>query len=214
MDNTITKKQMILEVAKHLYYENGFVSTSFDEIAVALGIKKTLVQYHYVTKANLGNEIYGDYSLKQFNVFSEKVKRLKVPYSFPEILIAYTIKTVQYYQQDTKAFRFYKEFFCNAFEYVITRLEDLHPVAGIRDDMSKEYIHATAITIQYALRGLIYHYINGEIKMSKPEFEGFLIHMMLSSGIYGDVKTDEIIKHVDELNSRIKIDFAPDFEWQ
>lgn len=209
----MNKKEKILEAAKRLYYQKGFNETSMDEIAQQADVQKSLVQYHFVTKANLGNEIYGDYSLAQFRVFSEKTEHLKKKYSQSEKLIAYTLKTVEYLCQDEKAFRFYREYFSTAFEHVTARLEELSELTGLFRKVDKKQLHASYIGIQYALRGIIYHYIIGEIELDKKEFEHFLVSMLLSSGVYGELDCDAVLKAVHSINNSIDISFCENFVW-
>lgn len=53
-------KQKIFQTAKELFYEKGYVGTSFEEIANRLDINKGLIAYHFKNKYMLANQIYYD----------------------------------------------------------------------------------------------------------------------------------------------------------
>ena len=104
-EDTANRKQ-ILNTARKLYYDRGMDAVSFDEIAEICGVTKSLIRYHFGSKALLANELFGTYSREQANVFFEKAYLLKDKYSHYEILSAYSIMSWRYYCKDEKALRF------------------------------------------------------------------------------------------------------------
>ena len=203
------KKKHIFEAAIQLCYEKGFNNTSFTEIAALSSEKKALVQYHYTTKANLGNAIYEQYSLDQFLVFERKAKAID-DFSFVEVFIAYTLFTIDYYKTDTNAFRFYREFFSNAFEFMPLDIEQFF-IDKIKDS-DFDTVHTNFISIQYALRGLIYHYVNGNIKLSQTDFYKYIIRTILSD-IYGPYNDEDLLKTYLLIKDKIDLHFKENFVW-
>ena len=113
-ENT-SNRRAILETAKRLYYEKGMDEISFDEIADICGVTKSLIRYHFGSKASLANELFGTYSRDQANAFFEKAYALGTSYSNREIMAAYTILSLRYYCADEKALRFYTQLFSCSF---------------------------------------------------------------------------------------------------
>ena len=70
--NDTENRRLILETARNLYYERGMDEVPFDEIAEVCGVTKSLIRYHFGSKAHLANELFGIYSREQLNVFLKK----------------------------------------------------------------------------------------------------------------------------------------------
>lgn len=212
--NRQQSKQKILEAAQQLYYNNGFDETSFEEIAEACGITKPLIRYHYGSKAQLGNEIYGKYTMKQYQVFQKKVDTLPDEYHFLERLAAYTLMTVRYYETDEKAFRYYKQFFSCAFIYVTAELESISnlPEAAVKTDPETTHMHY--IGQQYAFRGLLYHYVSGEIRCSAEEFERHVIKALLYGDVFETIDMDVLLANARKIMNQVSIQFSSNFLWE
>lgn len=217
MSKRITSQQSkhnILSAAQQLYYHNGFDETSFEEIAEVCGITKPLIRYHYGSKAQLGNEIYGKYTMKQYQVFQEKVDNLTEDYNFLQRLAAYTLLTLRYYKEDEKAFRYYKQFFSCAFTYVTAELESISALPEASVQTEPEITHMHYIGQQYAFRGLLYHYISGEIQCSPELFEKHVISVLIYGNVFKPVDIDMLLNSAHSILEKITVTFAPNFIWE
>ena len=57
----IETKALIYNASKHLFYENGLDGTSFSMIGSATGVNKSLISYHFKSKANLARAVYEEF---------------------------------------------------------------------------------------------------------------------------------------------------------
>ncbi len=57
MNTTDTKKELILKTARELLAKNGFAKTTLDDIAQALGMKKSSLYYYYTNKDALIEDV-------------------------------------------------------------------------------------------------------------------------------------------------------------
>lgn len=55
--NPLSKKELILETAKQLIAKNGYAKTTLDDIAFALGMKKSSLYYYYQNKDALLEDV-------------------------------------------------------------------------------------------------------------------------------------------------------------
>ena len=206
-------RRLILETAKRLYYERGMEDVSFDEIADICGVTKSLIRYHFRSKAKLANELFGTYSKEQANVFFRKAYALGGSYSNIDILDAYSILCLRYYCADEKALRFYTQLFSCSFTDISYGIEDFCKVGGRqpqRDDL--DYHHMIYIGSQYAARGLIYHYATGEIKCDEKTFAKYYIGLS-KAHIQDEAERERSLDRAYEILERVSISFEPCFVW-
>ena len=79
---------------------------------------------------------------------------------------------------------------------------------------SKEELHMIYIGSNYAARGLIYHFVTGDITCSEELFElYFLENNFWKFGIDG-IRLKEIHKSAKNILESISIGFMPDFKWR
>ena len=207
-------RKMILEVARDLYYERGMDEVSFDEIADACGITKSLIRYHFGSKAQLANELFGKYSRDQLNVFFQKAYALGDKYSKDDIMGAYTIQSVRYYCSDEKALRFYTQLFSCSFTEVSAGIEDVYHISTRKTkSVDDDYRHMVYIGSQYAARGLIYHYATGEIRCSEKVFSRYLLSQGLMH-VFTKSERDLILKNAFAILDQIDISYGPGFTWE
>ncbi|MCL1913135.1 MAG: TetR/AcrR family transcriptional regulator [Eubacteriaceae bacterium] len=68
MDKMNKTRQLILNVSKNIFLENGYSSTTFQMIADEANISKTSINYYYARKQDISNEILSNY-IKQCREF-------------------------------------------------------------------------------------------------------------------------------------------------
>ena len=211
--NDTANRKQILQTARELYYERGMDEVSFDEIASGCGVTKSLIRYHFGSKAQLANELFGLYSKDQLNVFFKKAYTLGEKYTKDDIMGAYTIQSVRYYCNDRKALRFYTQLFSCSFTEITYGIEDVYQISTRKNSPADtDYRHMIYIGSQYAARGLIYHFATGEIKCSEKVFAGYI----LSQGLMHVFKKNErerILQNAFDILDRIEIGYGPGFTW-
>ncbi len=211
-NDQMTAKKQILSVAKKLYYERGLNSVSFEDIARECNVTKPLISFHFGNKVKLANAIYAFYTDEHRRVFYSKAREIDKTYSYYEVMAAYILTTVKYYEEDAKAFRFYEDFFSGNFKDIAMFLEEeigVFPQMKIGVDER----HMKYIGTQYAARGLIYHYITGEIACSWETFAKYFVELSLGP-FMNKVTPEQFLPGALELMDEIPIVFAPAFIWK
>ena len=61
MDKMNRTRQLILDVSKNIFLENGYSATTFQMIADVANISKTSINYYYARKQDISNEILSNY---------------------------------------------------------------------------------------------------------------------------------------------------------
>jgi hypothetical protein len=213
MEDRTTKRLEIIEVAKKLFYENGLNATSLEKIAQRCNITKPLITYHFGTKAKLAGVIFGKYSADIMNYLTEKAYLNFPEYNFMCVNTANLMLNLKLYKEDEKAFRFYKEFFDSSFEDVTEGIEQFYKMI-IRqrrmkiDDATKKLIY---FSLNYAARGLIYHYFTGKIDCSFEQFQDYLIRMSYQALFIDNEEIDELIEKGNELLEKLDLKIYPYF---
>ncbi|NTW71777.1 MAG: TetR/AcrR family transcriptional regulator [Eubacteriaceae bacterium] len=214
-NKNVSKKEEILNTSQHLFYENGFLRTSFEEIAEYCNITKPLITYHFGSKALLGGTIFGKYSKKMSDLFFEKAYENFSGKNNIDIVAAFTLMQLKYYQKDEKAFRFYYEFFSSSFADVTVGIEDFYKMSNrlTGNKYSMEELHMIYIGSNYAARGLIYHFITGNITCSEEQFELYYLESGFWKFGIDEIRLKEIHKNAKAILENISINFLPDFKW-
>lgn len=85
-------RQQIYNTARHLFYENGYIATSYMNIRNELNINKGLIPYHFNTKFELGWRIYNDTQeelrliLEPYTTDSKVIWALSCEYFFERLI--------------------------------------------------------------------------------------------------------------------------------
>lgn len=207
-------KTIILDVAQQLFYENGINNTSYETIAKECGITKPMISYYFDSKAHLAGTIFGKYSREMSDYFTEKVYQSVSGYAVLDINAAFSIMQAHYYKTEQKAFRFYIEFFDSSFVDVTEGVEDFYKMTARQLGLKISYqrLHMLYIGSNYAARGLIYHYANGDIQCSQDEFEQY--YMRNSYYMYGlnDQQIGQLLTNAKEILSKVPFEFLPNFK--
>ena len=205
-------KRKIMDTARELYYERGMDGVSFDEIAERCGVTKSLIRYHFGSKAQLANELFGVYSKEQANVFFEKAYALGNRYSNIDIVAAYTVMSCRYYCTDEKALRFYTQFYSCSFTELTSGIEDMYRIPTPRE-VEPDVAHMTYIGSQYAARGLIYHFATGEIKCSEETLDRYILNLSMGN-LYTAEEIDGFLQAALEILGKVEVAFLPGFTWK
>lgn len=210
-----SKRNEILAAARTLYYNRGMDEVSFDEISKECSITKSLIRYHFESKANLANELFGKYSKEHANILFQKAYALGKKYSVYEMSVAFSLLCVKYYKEDQNSLRFFIQLFSCTFALETSGIEDFYKMAGFGplNKMDKDVLHMKYIGGQYAARGLIYHYAIGNIQCSEEEFEHYYIKLEMMD-IMPEEKINRLIERAHELIDEVNIRFLPNFIWE
>ncbi|MFZ7130877.1 MAG: TetR/AcrR family transcriptional regulator [Eubacteriales bacterium] len=71
----IITKNYILETAKKIFYEKGYLETTITEICKITNVKLGTFTYYFKTKEALVEEIYAEYLMKHYTYFSNNEQR-------------------------------------------------------------------------------------------------------------------------------------------
>lgn len=74
--NKINKKELLKNVAKELFYKQGYNDTTFAQLSEISGVNNGLITYYFKTKANLASEIYTTYITKLREEISKQLHDL------------------------------------------------------------------------------------------------------------------------------------------
>lgn len=205
-------KNKILSVSTRLFYEKGLDSTSLDEIARECGITKPLIIYHFSSKINIAKTIYREYTDDQRQIFFQKAREIENKYKNVEILMAYRLQSVKYYRDVPEAIRFFTELFTNNFGEVVQQNNSIG-YFGITPSIDPDILHLRQIGAQYARRGLILHYANGDINCSWETFAWYFTNMTMMFYISQNTIRQTLPKAMKLLED-IHIDYLPYFQWK
>mgnify|MGYP002627291134 CR=1 FL=1 len=64
-------KQLILDISKSLFYEQGYAKTTYTDISQTAGINRALIPYHFKNKAALGAAVYNNIVDTIFHISDE-----------------------------------------------------------------------------------------------------------------------------------------------
>ncbi|HPN38983.1 MAG TPA: TetR/AcrR family transcriptional regulator [Melioribacteraceae bacterium] len=176
------KKDLILKTARELLSKNGFAKTTLDDIAGALGLKKSSLYYYYENK----EELIKDVMIKEEEKFFREVYK-DLDKKLPAInkIINFEIAKFEYVAETSKMYimtpNLYIEFKTKLFEYIKQiRLKELEILDKIIIDGVKnnELINCDTkkvanliLTISEALRHREFYYatfsITKEINFDK-----------------------------------------------
>lgn len=167
-------RREILEAAYWLFYDQGYNSTSLEDVARRCGVTKQAVAYHFRTKGGLGKEVAALIATRMSLNFEKLAKRYKPDVTADQISAAYLIWFSQVYRNDAKAFRFFREYllidenFSELVAYVQPTYEQ--DLASKTADMMESIRQMQMMSAFYAGKGLLYHYALGNLNCSEELF--------------------------------------------
>lgn len=82
-DNTLNteNRQKLIDTAKKLFWENGYVKTTLAQISEISGINNGLITYYFGSKGNLANEISIEYLLNLRNEIARQLYTIEKDYT-------------------------------------------------------------------------------------------------------------------------------------
>ena len=108
----LTKRKIIMDTARILFYEQGYKNTYFEQIAEKCNVSKTLISYHFNSKAALAREVHQTYVSDVKNVVSFKVYQYYFNMKSYDLQVSTAVEirlAHMMYLKDDNVFRFAKE---------------------------------------------------------------------------------------------------------
>ncbi len=94
-DNTYSKKELILNTAREILAKQGYAKTTLDDIANALGMKKSSLYYYYQNKEALLDDVINFEKEKYLSLITDALNEGKTTF---EKIIIYETKKFEYVQ--------------------------------------------------------------------------------------------------------------------
>ena len=206
-------KEKILESASRFFYQYGYDNTNFEQIAEDCGITKPLITYHFGKKSTLAGDVYQATLGRFTNTFMAKILQVMPEANTLAVSVACAATYAEYYRQDGNACRFYLELMQAVAIEELGDFEHLYQSANIMLDrnFSEEHVHLIAVSANYALHGLIKHYLMNDIHCSKEEFLGFFSFAWLSFFDLTMAETEAFAEEAKEVLSLVNIRFEDNF---
>lgn len=216
-NNSNIMKNNILITAAKLFYDNGYNSTSFEEIADKCEITKPLITYHYKTKANLANEVYLYYTKKKKNTITEKIYTYYGTYDLQVGIAVENRVTLKILKEDPKAYRFYHERVNASFDNIFTE----SPIAFFNAydrryhpqlDRSNDELKIAALSARASASALIVSYFNGKIDCTFDFFADNVVSIHFKVINLPQNEIDSILIRSREVMDALDFHVIPYFE--
>ena len=198
-EKAVIRREKILEAAEKLFYEKGYDDTSFEQIAGECGITKPLISYHFKAKKILAGNVYKNTLDRFARIFIDTVGEIMPDVSPISRTIACASSYVEYYKQNENARRFFLELISSASIEDLGDLENNYRIANrlIGGGSSDDRIHLIYISSNYALHGLIKHYLTDDVRGSKEDFLSYFATVWLRNFPLTD---DQISRYAEDAN--------------
>ena len=203
-------KEDIKQVATRLFLDKGYDGTTMQMIGDELGIVKSVISYHFKSKASLASSIFEDYILFLLKFITANP---------PENMNAYLLHSIIHiclYREVISDIRlqrlfFHKEIFSLWFHEKLTMIEGfIRDVSQeFRKDLSDEEIHYAAIMNQGAKQSLFEAYSN------KPDdftVDQFCYHYVYLLGLFSKLDELTIQKNISRAFSYADCMHIPNME--
>lgn len=217
-DKDLPIKNDILNTAKKLFYEKGYIRTTFADIAAELNITKGLISYYYESKANLAGEVYHNFISDNQDRISMKFYielRENFRYEPRVITVVSNLATYTMLRNNENAKRFYVEYLYSEFCHsIMTGNYDLWTLYKHKD--KDRYPDETHLLMQgYASRGaagiIQVAYFMGKLDISFEEFADYAVRLKFQiEGLQEDVINDIVSKGKDVFN-KLPLYYKPYF---
>src|SRR5665647_1062028 len=109
--NDFTKNK-IIEVATHLFYDQGYTNTFFEQIAEECNISSPLISYHFKRKSFLAKAVSDKYTRENKNRIAFKIYQTYYGLQKYDLQLSTMVEillTNRLSYEDPKVFRFLKE---------------------------------------------------------------------------------------------------------
>ena len=158
----------------------------------------------------LADRVYESISLHFLDVFVKKGEKLGYEARIADAASSMWID--RYYLEDENARRFFNEYVYHSlgdyssFEYEAKR----HFSGGQKylGDMTEEMFMAKYVASRYAAKGLLYHFVNGDISMNQSTFEEYYLRLCFEPFVVREEELASITRDAREMleKTEIKID--------
>ena len=216
-NNLNIMKTNILITAAKLFYDNGYNTTSFEEIADKCKITKPLITYHYKTKANLANEVHLYYTKKKKNTITEKIYSHYETYDLQVGIAVENRVTLKILKEDPKAYRFYHERVNASFDNIFTE----SPIAFFNAydrryhpqlDRENDELKIAALSARASVAALIVSYFSGKIDCTFDFFADNVVSIHFKVINLPKDEIDSILVRSREIMDTLNFQVKPYFE--
>ena len=209
-------KTNILLIAAKLFYDKGYNATSFEEIADHCNITKPLITYHYITKANLANEVYLHFTEKRKNKITEKIYRHYGTYDMQVGIAVETRLGLKILKEDPKAYRFYHERVNASFDNIFTEpnmsLYNAYDRRyNLKLDSGNDELKIAALSAKASAAALIVSYFSGKLNCSFEFLEKNVSSLPFRVIDVPQEQIDSILMHSSEILNALDFKIVPYF---
>lgn len=206
-------KEIILNSCKKLFYEKGYVETTFSDISKDAGVNQGSIYYHFKKKNHIAGIIYNDFLVQNKNFIYDLIGD---KYGL-QICTAVEIRNYwKLFLNDEKAKRFYYEIakdriVVESFKETGEEFFKLHKKQynlDIDDELLKLINMSTSAIETESIIG----YIDGYIRMSIEEICDFEIRSIYEFMNVSYKRIEEILRTSREIYSKLNIRMNKYFE--
>ena len=217
-DKNLQIRNDILQTAKKLFYEKGYIHTTFADISSELNITKGLISYYFDSKSNLADMVYHDFIVENQSRISMKFyTALKDDFHYnPRVItVVSNLSTYTMFEHDENARRFFVEFlhseFCHSVLNGDYSLWDMYK----HKDKGKFTDETYLTMLGYASRGaagiIQVAYFMGKLDISFEQFCNYSIRLKFQIEGLQEDKIEEIVSEGKSIFETIKLDYKPYF---
>lgn len=219
-DKNLQIKNDILETAKKLFYEKGYDSTTFADIASSLGITKGLISYYFDSKANLANTVYHGFISENQSVISMKfytTLRNEFSYNPRVITVVSNLATYTLFEKDENAKRFILEFLYHDLCFSLLNgnysLWEIHKHSVDKDKLSDKSFFRMLGTASRASSSIVQiQFFSGMLDISFDEFADFTLKLKYQIEGLNSQEIEKIIQDGKKVFEKLELKYCPYFE--
>lgn len=214
------QKEIILETATQLFYEQGYKKTYLDQIAKICNITKPLISYHFNSKSNLAR-VVNDTCLFDFKnkialkLYTDYFKGKKTDL---QVSTAVEIRLYnQLFLSDARAMRFLKEVADDKYEDLFisnsVRLYEMHDRRyhlNIHKDIDE--LSMMAIAARAASFSILWAYDRGDFNCSLEDCLDYITRMNFMLMHIDEQRINVILEESKQVLKQVSFEFKPYFQ--
>ena len=187
----ITSENSILNVAKSMFYENGYQNSKYSELCKRAGVNHGTLVYHFGNKETIANRIYSEFFAHIFEI-SKSIAGNSAPLS--KVMMTVYILWWDIVCEDSNIARFLREIF----QAHIVQDDSIKRILDLWPEMEEEFDVCQSITTKrlhaYSLVGtdneIMIHYLPS--KEGNKEIVVYLMNILLSGFQVPPEKVDSL----------------------
>lgn len=209
-------KNDIIEVARKLFFEKGYNSTTFADLAKYLDTSKGHINYYYSTKEEIGSIIYNEYTNNIKKLVKEKMTD---KYGGFDIVTATAVEfrlTNLMYKTYPSTAKFYEEMVGKLFTNVSQRGPE--KIIAVAKQYNLDWVNDTdrLSFVSYAWNGavasVIIQYFNGNIPLRYEEFDDMRVALPFQIAQMSQKRIDKIVKESKTVFNELDFQILPYFK--